>query len=209
MNTKLLLVGGGGHGQSVVDVVEAQGVWTIAGVLDVPSKIGRKVLSYEIVGSEEHIFSLAQEHRFLITVGQMHTGGIRERLFQLVRQAQGKLPVVVSPRAYVSPHATLGGGSVVMHQALVNAGATVGVNAIINTQALVEHGTYVGHHCHIATGAVINGDCRIEDRTLVGSRATVMPGVTIGTDIVVGAGAVVTHSLIEPGVYVGVPAKKI
>ena len=208
MHRKLVLVGGGGHGQSVIDVIEAEGIWTIAGILDMPKKIGERVLGYEIMDTEQAIPLLATENAFLITVGQVRTSQPRERLFQIVRQAEGKLPVIVSPQAYVSPYATLGEGSVVIHQALVNAGAIIGVNAIINSQALIEHGARIGNHCHIATGAIINGDCRVEDRTFVGSRATVLQGVTIGTDIVVGAGAVVTQSLTEPGVYVGIPARR-
>lgn len=209
MPNNLILVGGGGHCQSVIDVIEAEGTRKIAGILDVVHKVGKRVLGYEIIGTETQVPFLAKEHHFLITVGQIRTSEPRGRLFQLIRQAGGIFPTITSPHAYVSPHATLGEGSIIMHQALVNAGTSVGVNAIINTQALIEHGTRIGSHCHIATGAIINGDCQIDDHTFVGSRATVLQGVTIGEHIIVGAGAVVTQSLTESGVYVGIPARKI
>ena len=209
MPNNLILVGGGGHCQSVIDVIEAEGTRKIAGILDVAHKVGKRVLDYEIMGTEAQVPSLVKEHGFLITVGQIQTSEPRKRLFQRIKQAGGIFPIIVSPHAYVSPHATLGEGSIIMHQALVNAGALVGVNTIINSHVLIEHGTRIGSHCHVATGAIINGDCQIGDHTFVGSRATVLQGVSIGEDIIVGAGAVVTQSLTEPGVYVGIPARKV
>ena len=202
-------MGGGGHCQSVIDVIEAEGTRKIVGILDVAHKVGKRVLNYEIIGTEAQVPSLVKEHCFLITVGQIQTSKPRTRLFELIRQAGGTFSTIISPHAYVSPHATLGEGSIIMHQALVNAGTSVGVNAIINTQALIEHGTRIGNHCHIATGAIINGNCQIGNHVFVGSRATVLQGVTIGEHIIVGAGAVVTQSLTEPGVYVGIPARKV
>ena len=209
MPNNLILVGGGGHCQSVIDVIEAEGTWNIVGILDVAHKVGKRVLGYEIIGTEAQVPSLIKEHFFLVTVGQIRTSEPRRRLFQLIGQAGGTFPTITSPHAYVSPHATLGEGSIIMHQALVNAGTSVGVNSIINSQALIEHSARIGNHCHIATGAILNGDCQVGDHTFVGSRATVLQGVTISEHIIVGAGAVVTQSLTEPGVYVGIPARKV
>ena len=62
------------------------------------------------------------------------------------------MPTVVSPRAYLSRHARVGGGTTVMHEAIVNCSAEIGENCIINTKALVEHDAKVGNHTHIATG---------------------------------------------------------
>ena len=165
MPNNLILVGGGGHCQSVIDVIEAEGTWNIVGILDVAHKVGKRVLGYEIIGTEAQVPSLIKEHFFLVTVGQIRTSEPRRRLFQLIGQAGGTFPTITSPHAYVSPHATLGEGSIIMHQALVNAGTSVGVNSIINSQALIEHGTRIGSHCHIATGAILNGDCQVGDHT--------------------------------------------
>lgn len=209
MKRKLLLVGGGGHCQSVIDVVEATQQYQIVGIVDQARKIGEKVSGYEITETDEHLDQLVRPDRcFLITVGQIMNSDVRYRLYRQIQQAGGQLATVVSPRAYVSPRAVVGVGSVVLHDALVNAYARIGANTIVNTKALVEHGAQVGNHCHVATGAIINGDCQLHNRVFVGSNATVAQGVTIHERIVIGAGAVVTHSLSEPGVYLGVPARR-
>ena len=210
MNNKLILIGGGGHCQSVIDVIETTAQYEIVTILDKAHKVGQKVSGYEITESDDQLAALVRPGvRFLVTVGQIESSPVRSELFQRVQQAGGTFATIVSPRAYVSSRAVVGEGSVIMHDALVNAYARIGANTIINTKALVEHGTQVGDHCHVATGAIINGNCQLSDHVFIGSQATLVQGVSIGKGIVVGAGAVVTHSLAEPGTYAGVPARKI
>ena len=209
MKSQLLLIGAGGHCQSVIDVVEATQQYEIIGIIDRAHKLGEAVSGYEIIGTDDQLNQWVRlEVYFLITVGQTKDSSVRYRLYEKVQQVGGTLATVISPRAYVSSRAAVGAGSVVMHDALINAYARVGENTIINTKALVEHGSQIGSHCHVATGAVINGDCRVESHTMVGSQATIVQGVSVGEQIVVGAGAVVTRTITEPGVYVGIPARR-
>jgi acetyltransferase-like isoleucine patch superfamily enzyme len=49
----------------------------------------------------------------------------------------------------------------------------------------------------------------IEDDVWIGSKATILGGVTVGQGAVIGAGAVVTHSIPAGAVAVGVPARVI
>ena len=209
MKNSLILIGAGGHCQSVIDVVEATQQYEIAGIMDQAHKVGGTVSDYDIIGTDDQLGRwVCPEVCFLITVGQAKDSALRYQLYERVRRVGGTLATVISPRAYVSSRATVGVGSVVMHDALVNAHVRIGHNVIINTKALVEHGSQIGDHCHVATGAIINGDCRIGSHTMIGSQATVVHGITVGEQVIVGAGAVVTRTLSEPGVYVGVPARK-
>lgn len=49
----------------------------------------------------------------------------------------------------------------------------------------------------------------IGDNVYIGTRATIMPGVKIGSNCIIGAGAVVTRDIPDNSVAVGVPAKVI
>ena len=53
------------------------------------------------------------------------------------------------------------------------------------------------------------GEVHIKDRCWIGTRAMIMPGVTIGEGTVIGAGALVTKDCDPGAVYVGVPAKRV
>ena len=149
----LLLVGGGGHCHSCIDVVEATKSYQIEGVV-LPKLSSARILGYPIIGSDGDLPNLLSGIKSaLITVGQIKTPEVRIRLFDLLKQLGAELPVIISPRAYCSKHAVTGDGLIIMHGAVVNAGARVGNNCIVNSQALVEHGVEIDDHCHISTGA--------------------------------------------------------
>lgn len=172
MKKKIVLVGGGGHCKSCIDVIEANGGYVITGILDTTDKVGSRICGYPIIGTDNDIASLvADGNSFLITVGQVRSSAVRESIFSKVKDASGKLETVVSPLARVSAHAEVGEGTIVMHYALVNSDARVGVNCIINNRALVEHDAEVGDHCHISTGAILNGGVKVGTRSFVGSGA--------------------------------------
>lgn len=207
---KLILIGGGGHCKSCIDVILSANAFEIHGILDVKEKIGNNVLGYRIIDTDAALdmFS-AGEYIFLITVGQIKSSGLRSQLYEKIRHTGRDLATVISANAVVSKHSSIGAGSVVMHGAKINAEASIGANCIINTNALIEHDCYVGDHTHISTGAILNGECKVGKGAFIGSASVLLNGVAVGDNIVVGAGAVVNRSLSVPGVYVGNPCRKI
>lgn len=204
----LILIGGGGHCRSALDVIAMEGRWRIAGILDRTERIGDEVLGHRIIGDDDRIPSLAAEgHRFLITAGQVRDADLRMRMAGLVLAAGGELVTVISPTARVALGATLGPGCFVGHMAVVNSGARIGSNVIINTSALVEHDAVIGSHCHVATGTLVNGDCRVGDGSLIGSGAILLQGVRVGQRCVVGAGALVLKDVPDGAIAIGQPAR--
>ena len=206
MNQKnLILIGGGGHCKSVIDVAESAG-YNILGILDMPEEVGKSVLNYMVIGTDDDIPQYADKAEFIITVGFIKNPSIRVRIYDKVKQAGGKFATIVASTAHVSRYATLGEGTVVMHQAIVNAGARIGENCIINTFCNIEHDAVIGDQCHISTGSMVNGDCKVGERVFIGSQSVLANGITVGEDIIVGAGSVVRKNISEKGIYAGNPA---
>ena len=205
---KLILVGGGGHCKSVIDVAESAGYF-IGGILDRPENVGRRVLGYEVIGTDKDMLKYSDEYEFIVTVGQVKSPDLRILLHKMLEDAGCKIATIISPIAHVSNYATIGEGSVVMHKALVNADAKVGKGCIINTASIIEHEVVIGDFCHISTGACINGGANIGRNTFIGSRSIVNQNVTIGEKTIIGSGAVVVYDQPSNCVAVGVPAKLI
>ena len=201
----LILVGGGGHCKSVIDVAESAG-YNILGILDMPEEVGKSVLNYKVIGTDEEIPEYVDKAEFIITVGFIKNPAIRIRIYNRIIEAGGKLATTIASTAHVSRYAALGEGTVVMHQAVVNAGTNIGVNCIINTFCNIEHDAVIGDQCHISTGAMVNGDCKVGERTFIGSQSVLVNGIVVGEDIIVGAGSVVRKSISEKGIYAGNPA---
>ena len=196
MKLEIILVGGGGHCKSCIDVIEQEGKYRIEGIVDVPEKLHQKVLGYECIATDEDLPRLVSAYPvFLITIGQKSSPNKRVDLFLRLKQLGAKLPAIFSPLAYISRHARVGAGTIVMHGVLINAGASVGNNCIINTKALIEHDVVVGDHCHISTGAIINGGVRIDEKTFFGSNAVSKDNIEIGKCSVIGFNSKVSQNL--------------
>ena len=186
---KILLLGAGGHARACIDVVEQDGRYEIAGLIGLSSEVGGSILGYPVLGSDDDIPELLARYPFgVVTIGQIKTPEPRIRLYEALLRNGRRTPAIVSPRAYVSRHASVGYGTVVLHGAVINAGAVIGQNCIINSLSLVEHDALIGDHCHIATGARVNSAVRIGDGTFVGSSCTIRQGLTIGRNCVIGMG---------------------
>lgn len=205
MNKPLILVGGGGHCKSVIEAAESAG-YSILGVLDVAENVGKNVLSYKIVGTDEDIPAYVDKAEFVITVGFIKNPAIRIKLYNKVKEAGGKLATVIASTAHVSKYAEIGEGTVVLHQAFVNADAKVGCNVILNNFVNIEHDAVISDQCHISTGAMVNGECKVGGRCFIGSQSVLANCITIGDDIIVGAGSFVRKSISEKGIYSGNPA---
>lgn len=201
----LILLGGGGHCKSVIDVAESAG-YNILGVLDIPKDVGKSFLEYKVIGTDDEIPQYIDKAEFMITVGFIKNPSIRIKLYNRVKEAGGTLATIVASTAHVSKYATLGEGTIVMHQAIVNAGAKIGANCIINTFSNIEHDVVIGNQCHISTGTMVNGDCKIGERVFIGSQSVLANRIEVGDDVIVGAGSVVRKSISCKGIYAGNPA---
>jgi sugar O-acyltransferase (sialic acid O-acetyltransferase NeuD family) len=206
----IILIGGGGHCKAVIDVIEQENIFSIVGILDSKDKVGLSVLGYNIIGTDDDIDRLAKTHKnFAITIGQIQSSKTREKVYNKVIKANGKLPFIISPLAYVSKHAKINKGSVIMHHAVVNANSIVGTCAIINTKANIEHDVKVGDFCHISTGATLNGNAKINNGVFIGSNTVVNHNVEIAKNSIIGSNSTVNKSIATSGTYVGCPIKKI
>jgi sugar O-acyltransferase (sialic acid O-acetyltransferase NeuD family) len=189
---EIILIGGGGHCKSVIDVIEKEGKFQVIGVVDKPALIGTKVFNYSVIGSDSDLENLSKKYKYaLITVGQIKSPALRIKLFNLVIQLGFSIPFVISPRAYVSKHAFIGKGTVVMHDALINANAKIGQNCIINSKALIEHDAIIENHCHISTGSIINGGAIIRSDTFFGSNSMAKENVVVERKSVIRGGSII------------------
>ena len=206
MKHPLILIGGGGHCKSVIEVAESAG-YEIKGILDMPDEVGKEVLpGHKVIGTDDEIPQYVEECDFIITVGFIKNPALRIKLYNKVMAAGGRLATIIASTAHVSKYAELGEGTVIMHHAFVNAGAKIGDNCIINTFVNIEHDAEVGNQCHISTGTMVNGECKIGENCFIGSQSVCANCIEIASDIILGAGSVVRKSIRVKGIYAGNPA---
>lgn len=206
----LILVGGGGHAASCIDVIEQEGRFDISVIVDIKANVPSVLMGYSISATDDELPQLISQYsNGLVTLGSTKTATLRMKAYAQLKACQAVLPTIISPRAHVARTAQLGEGTIIMHDALVNSQAVVGHNVIINTKALIEHDAIIGDHTHVSTMAAVNGRCRIGRGVFLGSHCVIAHDVNIADHVTVGAGSLVLKSIEEPGVYVGQPVRKI
>jgi len=193
----IILVGGGGHCISCIDVIEETGLYDIIGILDHQEKVGKNILQYQIIGTDDDIPNLISAcPNFLITVGQIKSSIVRHKIYKRIKDAGGLLPVIISPFAQISRHSTIEEGTIIMHQALVNASSTIGKCCIINSKALIEHEATIGDFCHVSTASCINGQVKIANNVFIGSNTVIGNNIQITDDTIIAAGSQVLKDIV-------------
>ena len=85
---EIILIGGGGHCISVIDVIEQEGHFAIIGIVDKPELLGADVLGYPVIGNDSDLESLSIIYNYaLLIVEQIQSSEIRMKLFDLVQKA--------------------------------------------------------------------------------------------------------------------------
>jgi sugar O-acyltransferase (sialic acid O-acetyltransferase NeuD family) len=200
----LVILGAGGHGRVVADAALLAGRWArVVGTDRDPARSSGELLPGVPLLPLDDALALA-DAAFHVAIG---AAADRER--ETLALAQRPLATVIHPAASVSPYARVEPGCFVAAQAVLAPGARLGTGAIVNHGAVVDHDVEVGAFSHVAPRAALGGHARIGAKVLVGAGASVLPGLAVGAAVTVGAGAVVTHSIDGPGVYAGVPVRRL
>lgn len=199
----LLLIGCGGHARSVADVALDLGVEELLFV-DVNARPGETIGGFAVTPIWPH--ALRSDWCVMPAAG---SASARARAVGEARRQDLALAALVSRRAYVASTAVVMPGAFVAHGAHVGPYARIGEGAIVNTGAVVDHESVVEAYAHVAVNATVAGRCTVGANSALGAGAVVIDNVSVGADISIGAGGVVVADLVEPGVYVGVPVRRV
>ena len=191
----LMIVGGGGHGVSILDLL-AKDKYCVSGFVDNNPDAALSKLRIKYLGSDQNLPDLIKiTPNCVIGVGQINKPDIRMNIAKILISLGAQFPIIKSKWSLVSENATLGIGTVIFHNAVVNINAVIGDFNIINTSATIEHGARIEDFVHIAPGAIVLGDCFISEGCFIGAGAVIREGVRIGKNSIIGAGAVIKHDI--------------
>lgn len=208
----IVIVGSSGHAKVVIDIVEAEGRYAIAGLLDRFRQIGEQTLGYLVLGQEEDLPALRTRHALTGAIVAIGENFVRAQVAgRIERELCPGLPFVaaIHPRAAVGRGAAIGAGTVVMAGVSVGPDCAVGRFCVLNTNSSLDHDSAMGDFSSLAPGVATGGKCRIGAYSAVGIGAALLHGVRIGDHTVVGAGATVLEDLESCRVAYGTPARVV
>lgn len=205
---KVLIIGAGGHGQVVVDMLlcarDAGSAATPVGYLDdAPAAQGQIRLGLPVLGSLDLVAEVAHD-AVIVGIGENRA---RREIYTRLEQQGERFATAVHPRSVVARDVQIGPGTVVCAGVVVNPGSVIGANVILNTGCTIDHHNRIDDHAHIAPGAHLGGDVVIGAGSLVGIGAIVLPQRRVGSWSVVGAGSSVTRDVPPHSLCAGAPAR--
>lgn len=193
---QILILGGGGHAASLVDILEREKKYKIAGYV-VNEQINSCSINYPNIGTDDDLLNLYQSgiRNAAIGIGYLGKSDLREKLWDKLKTIGFSLPVICDPSAILATNIEIGEGTMIGKGAIVNTNAFIGKVCIINTGAIIEHDCVVGDFSHLSVGSVVCGNVRIGKSSFVGANATIIQGKSIGSQCIIGAGTTVRKSL--------------
>ena len=194
MKKRLLIIGSGGHLNSVIDILKNDKNFKILGYLDNDKKkIGKLFFNNLVLGNDQLLDYLKKTknvNNIFLAVGLINNSKERLTLIKKLVKKKFKFPNFFSDSSIVSKYTNFGHGNIIMKHAVVNNNVKIGNFNIINNKSLIEHDVTIGSNVHISTGVIINGDVRVGDNVFIGSGSIITNKKTIKSNSFLKAGTV-------------------
>jgi sugar O-acyltransferase (sialic acid O-acetyltransferase NeuD family) len=207
----IVIIGSSGHANVIIDIVEQEGRYKIAGLLDRYRKVGEQTLGYLVLGQEEDLPQLTTRHTLRGAIVAVGDNFIRSRVAARARELCPDLPFVsaIHPKASVAKNVSVGEGTVIMAGVAINPCCSIGRFCILNTNSSLDHDSVMEDFSSLAPRATTGGNCLIGGYAAVGIGAVLIHGIHIGEHTVMGAGSIALRDIDAFKVAYGTPAKAI
>ena len=205
----VVIVGAGGHGKVVLEILRAAGLHRPVGFLDAdPSLAGTSVNGVPVLGAINFIPRLKQQKvkGAIVAIGDNR---VRQAYAKTLAEHGLELVNAIHPSAVVSPTAKVGHDVVIAAGAIISADVTLADSVICNTGCIVDHECEIGEAAHVAPAVALAGRVRVGPMAFIGIGAKVIPCLSVGEGSIVGAGAVVIRDVPPHVTVVGTPARAI
>lgn len=203
LKDRLLIIGASGHGRVVADIAREMKIWQTIDFLDDDLSVESPV-AINIIGRVSDAEKYISSYDVCVAIGNNQ---IRRAIYETLIDLGASTPSLIHPSAILGDNVSIGGGTVIMAGTVINNSTIIGRGVIINTSSSIDHDNTIGDFVHISPGVSLAGTVTIGDNSWLGIGSVVSNNINICADVVLGAGTVVVEDIVEPGTYVGAPAK--
>lgn len=206
---KVIIIGDGGHARLVADIIEAAGKYSIAGYTSI-DRTENRLYDHPLLGDDSILPELLEKGltNVAIGIGGYRDNHLRKEIFMKAKSLGFNIITAIHPAAVISTRSTIEEGSVIFPGVIINNNVQIGKNSIVATGSTIDHDTVVEDHVLVSAGVTVGATVRIREGALIALGAKIISGLEIGGNVILGAGSVAVKNCIDPGTYLGIPAKK-
>lgn len=205
---KIFIWGAGGHGRCLLDVfLDNKKFQPVCFVDDRAELKGKIIDGLEVISGKN---ALEELKRLKIKKGIVGIGDIsvRCKIFENLKKEGFSFVNAIDRTAIISRSAKIGQGVAIMPGSIICSRAEIKDNVIVNEGAVVGHDNVLGFGSHVAGAASFMGMVTVGEKTFIGVGAVIICN-KVGSNSVIGAGAVANENVPDNVVCVGVPARVV
>jgi sugar O-acyltransferase (sialic acid O-acetyltransferase NeuD family) len=206
----IVIIGAGGHGKVVLDILRHDRRINIVGFIDDNRHShGQLIDGVPVLGDTGMLEKLVTAHHITGAIVAVGDNQARSKIFSRLKDMGIKIENAIHPGAIIARDVTFGEGVVVASGVKINTGTKIGNDVIINTGVIIDHDIVIEDHVHLSPGVKISGGVNIKRYSHIGLGVTIFSRINIGENVTIGGGAVVLEDIPDNVTAVGLPAKII
>ncbi|MCF7956827.1 MAG: acetyltransferase [Phycisphaerae bacterium] len=204
---KVVIIGAGGHGRVVLDILRKNHQFEIVGFLDSnPSLLHSFVDGVQVIGDLSMV-SRFRQHDIGGAIVAIGDNKVRDKYATDLENLGISLVNAIHPSATIADNARIGKNVVIASGTNICTHVILEDSVICNTGCIIDHESVIRRAVHICPGVKIAGHVTVNEAAFIGIGATIIQGVTIGESVVAGAGTVILEDVPTFSTVVGVPAR--
>ncbi len=204
----LIIVGASGFGREVAWLVERinekDPTWNLLGFLDDNSElVGQRIDDYVVLGTSE----TATEYPNAWYVCAIGSSKTRKKVIEKLGNV--KFATLVDPSVIISKRVSIGEGTIICAGNVITVDIKIGNHVIINLDCTVGHDSILKDFVTLYPSVNVSGFVTIGETTEIGTGVQIIQMKQIGTETIIGAGAVIVEDVPDHCITVGIPARPI
>lgn len=206
MSKDLVIVGAGGLGREVKEIIDEQD-WNLLGWVCNDHPVGEIINGIPVLGSDDYILNYKNELNVVIALGYSKP---RRKLYEIYRQNKNVIfPSIISDRACVSKHLKYGMGCIIAQSVVITADVTIGNFCLVNISSTIGHDCVLEDFVSINPGVNVSGHVSIGEGSMLGTGSSVLQGISIGKNSMVGMSSSVIRNVKDNVSVYGIPAVRV
>lgn len=201
---KIILVGGGTHAVSIVNLLERNlPKLKVFGYTDT-NKSG---LNVKYLGNDEKVLNTYNKNNFLLVMSIGVNIKIRSKVFDMFKKKNFNFLTIIDKNSVVATSAKIGIGSIIFPNSSIGPHSIIKDNVVIHTSTVVEHNSLIDKHSYLGPSSVICGNSKVGKKCLVGANSCIIENITLPSNSILGASALLNKNYKKQKTYMGIPAK--